>query len=69
MRFVPWGDIVAGPNGGATHEMADKIDALTWALRSASGAFLSRRLAEKRGLERFYGETAISYFRAKLMAA
>jgi hypothetical protein len=94
MRFVPWGDIVAGANGGVTHEMAAKIDMLTWALRgdcpggkkgdsphlperpegcfaqmgtvpflpASSGAFLSRWLAEKRGLERFYGETAIFYF-------
>jgi hypothetical protein len=62
MRFVPWGDIVAGANGGTTHEMAAKIDALTWALRSPSGAFLSRWLAEKRGLDRFHGDTAIFYF-------
>jgi hypothetical protein len=62
MRFVPWGDTVAGANGGVTHEMADKIDTLTWALRSPTGAFLSRWLNEKRGLQRFYGETAIFYF-------
>ena len=69
MRFVPWGDIVAGANGGVTHEMAAKIDMLTWALRgrdvpcpATSGAFLSRWLAEKRGLDRFYGETALFYF-------
>lgn len=62
MRFIPWGDIVAGANGGATHEMADKIDALTWALKSPHGAFLSRWLDGKRGLNRFHGETAIFYF-------
>ena len=62
MRFIPWGDIVTGANGGVTHEMAAKIDALTWALRSPSGTFLSRWLAEKRGPERFYGETALFYF-------
>ncbi|MGA2035678.1 MAG: hypothetical protein ABSG68_25805, partial [Thermoguttaceae bacterium] len=62
MRFIPWGDIVAGPNGGVTHEMAGRIDALTWALRSPHGAYLSHWLAEKRGLERFHGETAIYYF-------
>ena len=62
LRFAPWGDIVAGPNGGATHEMADKIDMLAWALRSPTGAFLSRRIAEKRGLARFHGETGIFYF-------
>jgi hypothetical protein len=62
MRFIPWGDIVAGPNGGVTHEMAGRIDALTWALQSPSGAYLSHWLAEKRGLDRFHGETAIFYF-------
>ena len=62
MRFVPWGDIVAGANGGVTHEMAGRIDALTWALQSPRGAYLSRWLAEKRGLSRFHGETAIYYF-------
>ena len=62
MRFIPWGDIVAGANGGVTHEMAGRIDALTWALQSPRGAYLSRWLAEKRGLSRFHGETAIYYF-------
>ena len=62
MRFIPWGDIVAGANGGVTHEMAGRIDALTWALQSPHGAYLSHWLAEKRGPERFYGETAIYYF-------
>jgi heparinase II/III-like protein len=62
LRFVPWGDIVGGANGGVTHEMAGEIDAAAWALRSPHAAFLSRALAAKRGLERFYGETAIDYF-------
>ncbi len=62
MRFMPWGDIVAGANGGVTHEMAGRIDALTWALQSPHGAYLSRWLAEKRGLDRFYDESAIFYF-------
>ena len=62
MRFIPWGDIVAGANGGVTHEMAGRIDALTWALQSPHGAYLSHWLAEKRGPERFYGETATYYF-------
>jgi hypothetical protein len=62
LRFAPWGDIVAGANGGVTHEMAGQIDALTWALRSPSGAFLARKIAERRGLDRYYGETGIFYF-------
>jgi len=62
MRFVPWGDIVIGANGGVTHEMAGRIDTLTWALRSPHGAYLSRWLARQRGLDRFLGETAIFYF-------
>ena len=62
MRFMPWGDIVAGANGGVTHEMAGRIDALTWALQSPHGAYLSGWLAEKRGLDRFYDESAIFYF-------
>jgi hypothetical protein len=62
MRFAPWGDIVAGPNGGVMREMAARIDSQTWALRSPNGAFLSRWLAAKRGLRRFEGESAIYYF-------
>jgi hypothetical protein len=62
MRFVPWGDIVVGANGGVTHEMAGRIDTLAWALRSPHGAYLSRWLAHERGLDRFLGETAIFYF-------
>jgi hypothetical protein len=62
MRFMPWGDIVVGTNGGVTHEMAGRIDTLTWALKSPHGAFLGRWLAERRGLDRFFGDTAIFYF-------
>ena len=61
MRFVPWGDLQSGPNGGVTHEMAGVIDAVTWALRSPHGAYFSGWLAERRGLRRFYGETAVFY--------
>ncbi len=61
MRYVPWGDLQSGPNGGVTHEMAGTIDALAWALRSPHGAYFSRWLADRRGLRRFYGETAIFY--------
>lgn len=62
MRYVPWGDLQSGPNGGVSHEMAGLIDALTWALKSPHGAYFSRWLADgPRGLQRFYGETAIFY--------
>ena len=62
MRFAPWGDIVAGPNGGVMREMASKIDRQVWALHSPHGAFLSQWLASKRGLKRYEGDTAIFYF-------
>ncbi len=61
LRYVPWGDLQSGPNGGVTYEMAGTIDALTWAFDSPHGAHFARRIAEKRGLRRFYGETAIFY--------
>jgi len=61
MRYIPWGDLQSGPNGGVTYEMAGIIDALTWATRSAHGAYFSGWLAKKRGLARFHGDTAIFY--------
>lgn len=61
MRYIPWGDLQGGPNGGVTHEMAGIIDGATWALKSPSGAYFSRWLAGKRGLDRFHGETALFY--------
>jgi hypothetical protein len=61
MRYIPWGDLQGGPNGGVTHEMAGVIDGATWALRSPPGVRFSRGLQDKRGLERFHGETAIFY--------
>jgi hypothetical protein len=62
MRYIPWGDLQSGPNGGVTHEMAGIIDGLTWALRSPHGAYFSRWLAgSKRRLGRFHGETAVFY--------
>jgi len=61
MRYIPWGDLQSGPNGGVTCEMAGIIDALTWATKSAHGAYFSDWLAKKRGLARFYGDTAIFY--------
>lgn len=61
MRYIPWGDLQSGPNGGITQEMAGIIDATTWALDSPHGAFFSRWLKRKRGLARFRAETAILY--------
>ena len=61
LRFIPWGDLQSGPNGGITREEAGIIDALAWALDSPEGVWLSRNLAAKRGLGRFNGETAIYY--------
>jgi len=62
MRYVPWGDMQRGPNGGVTHEMAGTLDAMTWALRSPRGAWLGRWLAKKRGPARFWGVTGVFYF-------
>ena len=61
MRYIPWGDLQGGPNGGVTYEMAGVIDAATWALKSPQGAYFSRWLAGRRGLRRFYGDTAVFY--------
>jgi len=61
MRYIPWGDLQGGPNGGVTYEMAGVIDALTWATKSARGAWFGEWLARKRGLARFHGDTAIFY--------
>ena len=62
MRYVPWGDLQSGPNGGVTREMAGIMDALTWATHSPYGAFFSGWLAGKRGLQRFQGDSVIYYF-------
>ncbi|MBN1420655.1 MAG: heparinase II/III family protein [Planctomycetes bacterium] len=62
LRYIPWGDLQGGPNGGVTHEMAGVIDAAAWALRSGHAAHLSDRIARRRGLARFHGETGIFYF-------
>ncbi|MBW7997955.1 MAG: hypothetical protein FVQ81_15575 [Candidatus Glassbacteria bacterium] len=61
MRYVPWGDVIGGPNGSVTHEMAGVLDALTWALDSPEGAWFSQWLAGKRGTGRFYGITGVFY--------
>ncbi len=61
MRYIPWGDLQGGPNGGVTHEMAGIIDAATWALQSPQGRRFGQWIADKRGLSRFHGETAIFY--------
>jgi hypothetical protein len=62
LRYVPWGDLQGGPNGGVTRDMAGIIDALTWAAHSAHGAWFSDGLARKCGWKRFRGDTAIYYF-------
>jgi hypothetical protein len=62
MRYVPWGDIQDGADGGVSAEMAITIDATAWALNSPSGKYFSDWLAGKRGLKRFYGASAIGYF-------
>lgn len=59
--FVPWGDLQHGSHGGVTQEMAGIIDAATWASGSADGRWMSRWIAGKRGLARFYGPQAVYY--------
>jgi hypothetical protein len=61
LRFMPWGDLQSGSNGGVTIQAAGMIDAMTWLLQSPEGAWLSNRLAKTRGLERFRGWTALFY--------
>ena len=61
MRYIPWGDLQGGPNGGVTMEMAGVMDAVAWALKSPHGAHFSKWLAKKRGLARFHAETPIFY--------
>lgn len=61
LRYVPWGDLQEGSHGGVTQEMAGIIDAATWGLHSAQGRWFGHRIAEKRGLSRFLGETAVFY--------
>ncbi|MHC4915297.1 MAG: hypothetical protein ACYTGB_07375, partial [Planctomycetota bacterium] len=62
LRFFPWGDIQSGPDGGVTHEWAGLADAVTWATKNPQGAFFRDWLAEKRGMNRFHGETGKLYF-------
>lgn len=62
MRYIPWGDLQSGPNGGVTFDMAGIVDALTWATQSPQGAWFSQWLANKRGLRRFRGDTGMFYF-------
>ncbi|MFT5367822.1 MAG: hypothetical protein ACI8V2_002783 [Candidatus Latescibacterota bacterium] len=61
LRFIPWGDMQSGPNGGATIQYAGLMDGVTWLLQSSQGAWMSQWLAEKRGIKRFYKWTAIFY--------
>lgn len=62
LRFIPWGDIQSGPDGGATHEWAGPAEAATWASGNPHGAFFTQWLSGKRGMSRYFGETAILYF-------
>ena len=62
MRFIPWGDLQSGSNGGVTIQQAGIMDGLTRALDSGPGAFFSRWLAGKRGADRFYGTSTVYYF-------
>lgn len=61
LRFIPWGDLQSGSNGGVTIRAAGMIDAMTWCLNSPEGAWLGQWLAEKRGPERFHGWTAVFF--------
>jgi hypothetical protein len=62
LRFFPVGDLQSGPNGSVTHEMAGVMAGMSWALKSPQGAWFDRKIADRRGLGRFYGDTAIFYF-------
>jgi hypothetical protein len=64
MKYLTWGDSRWDqPDNGVTHEMAGVSDAITWALRSPTGAWFSRWMADgPRGMKRFYGETIVFYF-------
>ena len=62
MRFIPWGDMQDGPNGGVTHQIAGVADAATWALKHPHGIHFGKWLAGKRGMRRFYRVSAVLYF-------
>jgi hypothetical protein len=62
MRFMPWGDMQRGADGGVTHEIAGPADAMTWALKSPAGAHFSRWLAARRGVHRFFRVHGVLYF-------
>ena len=62
LSYTPFGDTKNGPDGGVTHEMAGVLCGAAWALKSGDGAWFDPWIARKRGLKRFYGETAIFYF-------
>jgi hypothetical protein len=59
LRFIPWGDMQSGSNGGATIQYAGLMDGVTWLLQSAQGSWMSKWLAQKRGVKRFYKWTAV----------
>ena len=62
MRYVPWGDLQSGPNGGVTSDVAGLVDALNWATRSEHGAYFREWLAAERGLKRYRADTALFHF-------
>jgi hypothetical protein len=62
MRYITWGDIQSGGDGGVTHEVIGVMDGLTWATQCPEGVFFSQWLAKKRGLPRFYEFHGIFYF-------
>ncbi|HYE21041.1 MAG TPA: heparinase II/III family protein [Tepidisphaeraceae bacterium] len=68
LRFVPFGDLQSGANGGATRAVAGLLDAGVWAMGGRAGAevsaaqALSKRIAERRGLSAYDDDTAIFWF-------
>jgi hypothetical protein len=61
MRFIPWGDLQGGPNGGVTQEMAGTIDAATWGSASGHGKWMGEWLTGKRGVGRYKQDTGVFY--------
>ena len=68
LRFVPFGDLQSGANGGATRAVAGLLDAGVWAVGGRAGGevsaavALSKRIGEKRGLSAYDDDTAIFWF-------
>lgn len=62
MRYVPFGDLQGGANGGVTMDMAGVIDAAAWALDSPEARQFGSWLKERRGPARYRGETGVFHF-------